>query len=184
MDKGKLIRFKRVQDLIGKDGGVDILDLGCGSCDIKPFLSYDSYLGVDKYPGGDIVHDLEDGLPLDIGLFDIIVMSEFIEHIEKFRSLLVDCKDHLRDGGYIIVSSPSANRLLYGDLFGGVGEDLTHIHCFKKSNMRNLARITGLVITGMVGCYVRVLPILRPYLVVSSRQTFYNEVIVYRLEVK
>lgn len=139
-NKGEAIRLKKSIKLADVRLGEKVLDLGCGDMSLKQMLSPDvNYVGIDKN-GGAIEYDLEDGLPKAIKnqKFDIIFMNEFIEHIENFKSILLECKQILTEKGRIIISTPSNNRILYGDFFNGIGEDEGHIHCFRKTNMRIL----------------------------------------------
>lgn len=165
--------------------GETVLDLGCGKNKIiKTLLPKDvDYMGID-IEGGDITHDLENGLPGEISdkKFDVIFLNEFIEHIEYFKTLLMECRDVLSEKGRIIISTPSNNRILYGDFFNGTGEDSAHIHCFRKTNMHTLARICNLRIIKIVGTYIRFPPISHCWIAIPTNQTVYTEVIIYRLE--
>lgn len=184
IDKGRLIRLKKCVALANIQANEKVLDLGCGDMFIKNLLPLGcKYLGIDE-KGGSIAHNLEMGLPDKIigRKFDIIFMTEILEHVENFKSLLVQCKDTLTDKGRIVISTPSNNRILYGDFFKGIGEDAWHIHCFRKTNMRNLARICGLKMANMIGTYIRIPPILPKYVVIPTNQTVYTEVIIYKLE--
>jgi hypothetical protein len=55
----------------------------------------------------------------------------------------------------------------------------THIHCFRKTNMENLARICGLKVTKIIGSYIFI-PIFN--LAIPTNQTIYSDVIIYKLE--
>lgn len=177
------IRLAKSAKLANIKDGERILDLGCGNGILIDYLpSGIDYTGVDLVDGT----DLEKGLPSNIKSqkFDVIFMNEFIEHIENFKSILVGCKGILSENSRIIISTPSAHRIIYGDIFNGIGEDNTHIHCFKKSNMRNLARICGYKITKIIGTYIRFPPILKYWIAIPTHQTIYTEVLIYRLETK
>jgi len=191
--KAKLIRIKKAIKMADIKEGDKILDLGCGNCELFFCLPpYISYYGIDKksnvYLGNifykTIIWDLEKGLPSEIlnQKFNIIFMLEFLEHIENFKSLLIQCREILSKDGKIIISTPSNNRILYGDFFNGIGEEPTHIHCFRKTNMRNLARICGYKITGIKGTFIKIPPILKKYILIPSNQTIYTNSIIYRLE--
>lgn len=175
-DFGTIYRIERSVELANTKNGYEVLDLGCGNCNLILYLkSGIGYTGIDKN-NGNIKHDLENGLPDSIlnCKFDAIFMNEFIEHIENFKSLLIQCKECLKDDGSIIISTPSNNRMFFH-------EDITHIHCFRKSNMENLAKICGLKIDKMAGTYIN-FPPLSPYrIIIKTKQTIYTEVIVYKL---
>ncbi len=176
------IRLKKSIKIANIKDKEKVLDLGCGNKILKYYLSDGiEYTGIDKIDG----IDLEKELPSSIlsQKFDVIFMNEFIEHIENFKSLLMKCREILSDNGRIIISTPSANRIIYGDIFNGIGEDKTHICCFKKSNMRNLVRICGFKITKIIGTYIRFPPLLpNKFIAIPTNQTIYSEVIIYRLE--
>jgi len=175
-DKGTLIRLQKSAEIAKVKPNESVLDLGCGDSFIKNYMPKRIiYVGVDLM-GANIPYNLEIGLPNDIlnSQFDVIFLNEFIEHIENFRSLLIECKNVLTLHGRIIISTPSNNRIL-------IGEDPTHIHCFRKTNMKNLANICDLKIEKIIGTYIRLPPILPFYFVVPTNQTLYTEVIIYRM---
>lgn len=184
--RGELYRYQKTVAVSCVQQGENVLDLGCGNHQqLRPFLPSEiHYIGVDL-DGGDIRHNLEEGLPNKVKdmKFDIIFLDEIMEHIENFRTLLLECKDVLSNKGRIVMSTPSNNRILFGDFFNGVGEEPHHIHCFRKTNVRNLARICGLKITEIKGTYIRILPIIRPWIAINTNQTFYTESIIYRMEI-
>jgi len=100
---------------------------------LKAFLPPStSYVGIDKKNGNTIKHDLEMGLPSEIKneTFDVIFMNEFIEHIEHFKTLLMDCRNILSKKGRIIISTSSNNRILYGDFSNGTGRRAHSISLF------------------------------------------------------
>jgi hypothetical protein len=101
-------------------------------------------------------------------------MNEFIEHVVNFKTLLTTCRKILSDKGRIIISTPAPSRFI-------IRGDPTHIHCFRKTNMKNLVKICGLRVTKCVSTYISI-PILNKYIPVS--QTFYSEVLIYRLELE
>ena len=180
-------RFSKCIKLAGITGGENILDLGCGDMKLKKYLpSNCKYIGIDYNGKGNIKHNLEKGLPLEIkdGKFDVIFMLEFIEHIENFKSLLLECREILSSKGRVIISTPHNHRLLISDFTTKwIGEDKTHIHCFRKSSMLNLAHICGYKITKMIGTGIRFPPFTRKYFfVIPTNQTIYGEGIIYRLE--
>ena len=176
MNKGEMIRLSKSVKLASVKPHEKVLDLGCGDCKLKKFLPDVDYLGIDikKKAKNVIEWDLERGLPPEIRKrkFDIIFMNEFIKHIENFKTLLIQCKNILSKNGRIILSTPSPNRFI-------IREDPTHIHCFRKTNIINLARICGLKVTKIIGSHIRI-PVL--HWIIPTNQTFYSDVIIYRLD--
>ena len=171
-DRRTRTRMERSVSMSGVSQGDIVLDIGCGDSSIKTILPQNiDYTGVDINMG-DIKHDLEKGIPLELKgtKFDVIFMNEFIEHIENFRSLLIECRDMLVDGGRIILSTPSSNRIIWG-------EDRGHIHCFRKTNMRNLMNICGLDIEEVSGTYLGL-----PFIpVIKSNWSGLTGVVIYKL---
>jgi glycosyltransferase involved in cell wall biosynthesis len=165
-------RLQKSMKLANIQSGERVLDLGCNDSAIKTLFPDDvDYTGVDMN-AGDVQGNLECGIPKELqnNTFDIIFLNEFIEHIENFRSLLIQCRGILSENGRIIISTPSPNRVMFG-------EDPTHIHCFRKSNMYNLASICGLQIDKIIGTYLGI-----PYIpIISLSQTFLTGVIIYKL---
>lgn len=179
---GTEIRLKKVVDVSKVRSGMLVLDVGCGKeMILREYLpSKVDYTGVDIV-GGTIQHDLEKGLPKLDNKFDCIFMNEFIEHIENFKTLLIECKQILKDDGCVVISTPGKFRLVYGDFFNGIGEDLTHIHLFGKSHMRNLSRIVGLNIDVISGTYISFPQIISQRIIIPSNNTWVSDVMIYRL---
>jgi len=179
MKKDEYIRLKKTVSIADVRSGFNILDLGCGSMQIKNFLPKNiKYFGVDLEPlvKNTIKHDLELGLPDKIKKirFDVIFMGEIMEHIENFKTLMMECKKILKGDGKIILSTPSNYRFV-------IREHPQHIHCFRKTNIMNLARICKLEITKIMGTFIPI-PLLHWH--IPSNQTFYTNSIIYRLEHK
>lgn len=175
-DKGTQIRIKKCVQLAQIKDNESVLDLGCGDSYIKNYLPKNiNYTGIDKYTG-DICYDLEKGLPNCVfdSRYDVIFMNEFIEHIENFVGLIQSCTGCLTPTGRIIISTPSNNRIV-------ISEDKTHIHCFRKTNMENLARRCGLKLEKTIGTYIRFLSITPYSIIIPTNQTIYTEVIIYLL---
>lgn len=174
--KGKEIRMKKTVDAAKLKEDFNILDLGCGDNELLDYINvqvfytgYDKFCGINKY-------DLEKGLPTDIKnhRYDVIFLNEFIEHIENFKSLLIECRSILKDNGKIIITTPSNNRLL-------ISEDPTHIHCFRKTNIKYLANICDLRVIEITGTYINFPPFSPIQITIQTNQTVYTEVIIYTL---
>lgn len=186
--KLRKIRHKKSVELANVQDNETILDLGCGDCKIKDFLPDVNYIGIDfkslmtdhsyltSIPNEDIIDwNLESGLPPIIKKkkFDVIFLVDIIEHLENFRTLLKQCRDILSDNGRIIISTPSWERII-------IKEQTGHIHCFKKTNMKNLADVCGLKVTEIIGSYI-IIPVI--HLCIVSKWSFYSDNLIYRLEV-
>lgn len=171
------MRFKQAVNEAELRDGFKVLDLGGGGNDLlKYFKKRVDYTVVDydrtrkMYNPQDknfLNYNLEEGLPPIIKKqkFDVIFMLEFLEHIENFRTLLEQCRECLTENGKIVITTPTNHRFI-------LGEDPTHIHCFRKSNFNNLAKILGMKIK-IMGTYIRI-PKLE--IMIPSKSTFYTEV--------
>jgi 2-polyprenyl-3-methyl-5-hydroxy-6-metoxy-1,4-benzoquinol methylase len=179
------IRFQKVIKEANIQDGFKILDLGGGDGILKKYIPKRvDYLLIDYLPkrkfynpltkvGDYINYNLEDGLPESVKKqkFDVIFLLEFIEHIENFKSLLFQCKNCLKDKGKIIITTPTNHRFI-------LGEDPTHIHCFRKSNLYNLAKMLEMKIK-IKGTYIRIPKI---EILIPSSNILYNEVFLVTLE--
>lgn len=177
--KGKVIRMKKTVESANIKTGEHILDLGSANNELLDFIKTPvHYIGIDKYIGSNR-YDLEKGLPARIRhhRFDVIFMNEFIEHIENFKTILNECRNCLTETGRIIITTPSNNRIL-------VSEDPTHIHCFRKTNIKYLANICNLEVDNITGTYINFPPLSPVQITISSNQTLYTEVIIYKLIIK
>ena len=174
MMNSRNIRLKKIVKMSRVKKGDKVLDLGCKDNELKKFLPEVDYIGVDIDGKPDIKYNLEMGLPKEIlnKKFDVIIMGEFLEHIENFKTLLLQCKKCLKENGRIIVSTPFPYRFQ-------ISGDPTHIHFFTKMSMRNLAKICGLKITKMKGSFIYI-PIFK--VIIPSDQIIYTNNVIYVIE--
>lgn len=91
-----------------------ILDAPAGGGWIKSHLEFDPQIdGIDLYEGEPSgyrqfrLHDLDDGLPPDLPVYDAIVCCEGIEHLANPGLLLASAHEHLADGGLILITTPN-----------------------------------------------------------------------------
>ncbi|MCG9793909.1 class I SAM-dependent methyltransferase [Flavobacterium algicola] len=88
-----------------------ILDIGCGNKPYKEFFGgkFEEYLGCDITQSSencvDIICEATD-IPLESNLFDTIICTQVIEHVEDHNKLLSEIYRLLKPGGYIILSGP------------------------------------------------------------------------------
>ena len=83
---------------------MDILDVGCGDArDPRATCGID----VRKYPGVDVVHDLERfPWPIEQSRFDRIICRDIIEHIEDVTRTMEELHRISRPGGRIEIWTP------------------------------------------------------------------------------
>jgi 2-polyprenyl-3-methyl-5-hydroxy-6-metoxy-1,4-benzoquinol methylase len=94
--------------------------------------------------------------------FDAILLGEVLEHVPRPGTLMRSCRDMLRRGGVMVITTPNGlsphNWLLptydsekmetpdRENLPSGLGGRETHLFCMRPSQLRNLVRNSGLVI--------------------------------------
>lgn len=133
--------------------GFNVLDIGCASGAISRYIS-------KKYPNASITaidlpevidkieennskvsykaHDVDGGLPSfhPPFLYDIIYMTEVIEHIPHDFNLLESCSFWMNKGGKLIISAPRE----CGDF---CAEDNLHIRVYPGNMLQNLLQVAG-----------------------------------------
>lgn len=100
--------FEYFAEHLKGDGTKKLLDLGAGPVQFRDlFFKYD-YFGVDigHFEFVDLVTDLRNPIPLPAGSYDIITLSNCLEHIPNPQDLLKECRRLLKPGGMIIGTVP------------------------------------------------------------------------------
>ena len=103
-------------------GGGTLLDVGCGSGQLWPFVAdqFDRYAGADVvryagFPDGAEFSAVElDGgrVPLPDGAADAVVAAETIEHLENPRGFVRELTRLAKPGGWVVVTTPNQLSLL------------------------------------------------------------------------
>lgn len=146
---------------------LSILDLGCGVGPISFFLAQKGHevVGVDisqnaikickeikrtfklknvKFVAGDIS---------EIKFkhkFDLVVMSELIEHIKDDYGLIKNIYNNVNKGGFILVTTPSINAPLYRIGFlRSFDERVGHLRRYSEGKLREVIKRTGFKIIGI-----------------------------------
>lgn len=94
--------------------------------------------------------------------FDAVLLGELLEHVPRPGALIQRCRDMLRRGGIVVITTPNGlsphNWLLprydphtmeapdRANLPSGLGGRETHLFCFRPGQLRNLVRSSSLVI--------------------------------------
>ncbi len=94
--------------------------------------------------------------------FDAILLGEVLEHVPRPGALVQRCRDMLRRGGIVVITTPNGlsphNWLMprynpgtmevpeRANLPSGLGGRETHLFCFRPSQLRDLVRSRDLVI--------------------------------------
>lgn len=135
---------------VGKDH--DVIELGCRYGDLlSHFLEGNRVTGIDidreaikickaRFGIEAMVADLNGELPFSSDSFDVVVLTEVLEHLPYPRITLDEIVRILRSGGKLVGSVPNGtrlkNRLRF--LFRGIVEnDRTHIHHFSTRMLRD-----------------------------------------------
>lgn len=85
-----------------------ILDLGAGDIQFADLFFEFEYTAVDfaDYPDIDVKVDLSEALPIPDGSYDIIILSNTLEHIPNTQELLDECYRILKPSGLILGTIP------------------------------------------------------------------------------
>ncbi len=166
-----LSRVRALIKLVPKNKRV--LDLGCGFGVISRLLSNksESVEGIDllpsninlcnewnkfdntKYVCGDVSWLIKDSNKK----FQVIVLTEVIEHVKNPYKLIQDCYTLLEEGGYLIVSTPNATGVMNNVLNfirgvsgiekeeRGFGTEKDHIYLFDQRVLLRLLNECGFV---------------------------------------
>jgi 2-polyprenyl-3-methyl-5-hydroxy-6-metoxy-1,4-benzoquinol methylase len=144
--------------------GNDVLDIGCGRGMTIGFLpASTSYVGIDLsllaierlrklYPAYDFYqHDVDSGLPTNLGDFDTVIMLAIIEHLTRPQYALEQCREHLRPGGNIVITTPTPHgERLHGFLqrlsLANPGTEQSHFHIYTPRELADLVSKSGFIV--------------------------------------
>lgn len=92
----------------------EILDIGAGPSQFYSlFERFNAYIGVDFHPYEhvSVVADITKRFPFSDSSFDVVILSNTIEHIPNTNDLLRECFRVLRPGGSMIATVPFLMRI-------------------------------------------------------------------------
>ncbi|HEX6748143.1 MAG TPA: class I SAM-dependent methyltransferase [Longimicrobium sp.] len=156
--------YRMVADAIAARhaGGGTLVDVGCGSGKLWPFVRdrFERYVGVDAvrydgFPAGGefAAADLDAGeIPVPAGSGDVVAAVETIEHLENPRAFVRSLVRIARPGGWIVITTPNQLSLLSRATLLARGEHNAfrdasypaHITALLEVDLRRIAAECGL----------------------------------------
>ncbi|MFH1502357.1 MAG: class I SAM-dependent methyltransferase [Candidatus Eisenbacteria bacterium] len=174
--KGTVSAPGRVEWVVkGVGRGNRVLDLGCRSGDLTShYADGNEVVGVDvderalgacrdRLGIRTVLHDLSSRLPFGDSEFDVVVLSEVLEHLPYPELTLGEIRRVLRDGGTLVGSVPNGARLrnrLSFLLTGVVEQDRTHLWHYGAASLRRKLEtaFSGVEIRPVGGRFLPLLP--------------------------
>lgn len=154
-------RKERIFELLGDTVNKKILDIGCneGYLGAAIKMSDNEVVGVDineqsivkakeVLDDAHVVNVLEEKIPYPDKYFDVIIMTEVIEHFLLPEDVMKEARRLLKDDGFIIITTPNflffANRkkILFGDFeYTESGFlDRGHVHFFQINSFEKMLK--------------------------------------------
>ncbi|MCZ8106849.1 MAG: class I SAM-dependent methyltransferase [Burkholderiales bacterium] len=143
------------------DKSVRILDIGCANGGLLGYLKklgYNNLCGLDPSPicaeTTKQKYDIETytgsmfELPHSLGVFDVIILSHVLEHIQDVSSALTNLKDILDKNGILYAEVPDAKRYLNFYVSPFHYFDTEHINHFSLKFLEKLLMLANFTIIG------------------------------------
>ena len=150
-DTARLKETARIIASILPDKDARIIDVGCANGGLLKevySLGYPHLLGVDPAEicieqtcslyGIDARIGTLSNLPVDIGHFDLVILSHVLEHIQDLHQAILQVSNLVSEGGKVYVEVPDATR--YADHISAPYQDFNteHINHFSIKAIHNL----------------------------------------------
>lgn len=155
-------RLLKKAGLNGHNPGLKVLDAGCGAGPALryltkrgfeafgiDFLAYPLQLAAQAVPAARLACcDLNKPLPFADGSFDVLFLSEVIEHLYNPNKALEECRRVLKEDGVLVLTTANTwdiRRLIYpvlGRTWSGKA-DPTHVNLFNPRNLSSLLETAG-----------------------------------------
>lgn len=165
------LRYRKIRESVDEEGhGKKILDIGCADGALAgPLVLHHEIWGVEisdylcneaRKKGIKVVQtDIEEGLPMDSGIFDIVIAAEIIEHVVDTDFFLSECNRVLKMNGKLILSTPNINTLFSPFIMalfdypppGSSRYRSHHVHDFTLSTLRIALTNNGFAMTRKKG---------------------------------
>lgn len=130
-----LAKNELIQKLSGDLYNRDIFNLSCRFSDIHGLKKIDlcggfnkpyGFISIDKF-NGDIIHDLETGIPLQDNSVGVIRAFDALEHIKDSQFLMSEIYRVLSPGGILLSQTPSTDGR-------GAWQDPTHVSFWNQNS--------------------------------------------------
>lgn len=98
--------------LFGREN-LNIIDIGCGDKPFENYFSSHNYIGIDFKPKDTSVieHDLSNRFPFDDNYFDVVILSEVLEHVPSPYFVLDEINRITKSNSLIFISTPFALQI-------------------------------------------------------------------------
>ena len=110
--KNNLKGLKITYNLLKSKKELSILDIGCGDKPFEKFFKKTNckFVGIDNNPDSkaDIVQDISETLPFKSNSFDLIILSEVLEHLQEPIKVINEIIRVLKSDGILFMSTPFA----------------------------------------------------------------------------
>lgn len=145
-EKHKII-LKTIEQLENKKS----LDIGCGPNKIGKF-------GIDKQPfnGVDFVSNIEkEKLPFMDNYFNIIILSDILEHLKNPSFAIKEAKRVLKQNGTMIITIPNSDNILFrlGIWKQDVITGEEHVQFWGEQGFKDFLKQNGLFVSRFVSTY-------------------------------
>lgn len=87
------------------------LNLGCGDFPLEGWTNLD----IEKRPGVDKVHDLNQGIPFPDNTFDEVLASHILEHLDDREKAVLELWRVCKPGARVVIKVPKWNTQLAWD---------------------------------------------------------------------
>ena len=104
-----------------KDKGLLMVDIGGG---LNP---YPDYVSIDLRKDADIIHDLNDGIPLTDNTVGVLNASHILEHLNDKTKIMAEIHRVLAPGGWAFIQIPSTDGR-------GAFQDPTHVSYWNENS--------------------------------------------------